>query len=401
MKILEVCPYSAGICGVWTRVLEESKRLSKLGFEIKIFSSNAVKGSNEIAPSREKIGSKGVSPGGKIEILRFPFKKLGGESFMSWDFEKEALNYSPDIIFTHNYRHLHTTKCLKIVDKLRKKGKKCKVFLVTHAPFERRLTRTFLQNLIVKFYDLFIGRQTINKFDKILAITKWEMPYLLKLGAKKEKIIYIPNGISPEFFSLKKQAKKEQKTGNFLTNSPKRGRVKEENKILFLGRISPIKNLEVLIKAMDFVKNKNILLEIAGPSEKNYFIKLKNLIQELGLNNQIKFSLPIYNLKEKIAKIDSCKIFILPSKMEGMPQSLVEAMAREKIVIGSNSLAIRDLIKDGENGFLFEFDNPKDLAKKINEALSQKNSAIKKQARKSVEHFSWDKVIKKIVNIIK
>ena len=347
MKILEVCPYSAGVCGVWTRVLEESKRLSKLGFEIKIFSSNAVKGEDKIAPSREKIG--------KIEILRFPFKKLGGESFMSWDFEKEALDYSPDIIFTHNYRHLHTTKCLKIVDKLRKKGKKCKVFLVTHAPFERRLTRTFLQNLIVKFYDLFIGRQTINKFDKILAITKWEMPYLLKLGAKKEKIIYSPNGIPEEFFSLKKQTK-------------------EENKILFLGRISPIKNLEVLIKAMDFVKNKNILLEIAGPSEKNYFIKLKNLIQELGLNNQIKFSLPIYNLKEKIAKIDSCKIFVLPSKMEGMPQSLVEAMAREKIVIGSNSLAIRDLIKDKENGFLFEFDNPKDLAKKINEALSQKNS---------------------------
>ena len=220
MKILEVCPYSAGICGVWTRVLEESKRLSKRGFEIKIFSSNAVKGSNEIAPSHEKLGPKGVSSGVKIEILRFPFKKLGGESFMSWDFEKEALNYSPDIIIAHNYRHLHTTKCLKIAEKLKGENKKCKVFLVTHAPFERKLTRTFLQNLIVKIYDLFIGRKTINKFDKILAITKWEMPYLLKLGAKKEKIIYIPNGISPEFFSLKKQAKKEQKTGNFLTNSP-------------------------------------------------------------------------------------------------------------------------------------------------------------------------------------
>ncbi|MBI2057046.1 glycosyltransferase family 4 protein [Candidatus Pacearchaeota archaeon] len=255
---------------------------------------------------------------------------------MSWNFEKEALDYSPDIIIAHNYRHLHTTKCLKIAKRLKEKGKKCKVFLVTHAPFERRLTRTFLQNLIVKFYDLFIGRKTINKFDKILAITKWELPYLLKLGAKKEKIIYSPNGISEEFFKQKKF--KEDK-----------------NKILFLGRIAPIKNLEVLIKAMNLVKNKKILLEIAGPSEKNYFIKLKNLIQELKLNNRVKFSLPIYNLKEKIAKIDSCQIFVLPSKTEGMPQSLVEAMAREKIVIGSNSLAIRDLIKDGDNGFLFEF----------------------------------------------
>lgn len=374
MKILEVCPYSAGICGVWTRVFEESKRLSNLDFEMKIFSSNAVKGANKTAPAHEKIEG--------IEITRFPFKKLGGESFMSWNFEKEALDYSPDIIIAHNYRHLHTTKCLKIAKRLKEKGKKCKVFLVTHAPFERRLTRTFLQNLIVKFYDLFIGRKTINKFDKILAITKWELPYLLKLGAKKEKIIYSPNGISEEFFKQKKF--KEDK-----------------NKILFLGRIAPIKNLEVLIKAMNLVKNKKILLEIAGPSEKNYFIKLKNLIQELKLNNRVKFSLPIYNLKEKIAKIDSCQIFVLPSKTEGMPQSLVEAMAREKIVIGSNSLAIRDLIKDGDNGFLFEFDAPKDLAEKINEALSQKNSEIKKQARKSVEHFSWDKVIKKIVEVVK
>ncbi|MDP2672348.1 MAG: glycosyltransferase family 4 protein, partial [Nanoarchaeota archaeon] len=351
MKILEVCPYSAGICGVWTRVLEESKRLNNLGFEIKIFSSNAVKGTNEIAKEREEING--------IKILRFPFKKLGGESFMSWNFEKEALNYSPDIIIAHNYRHLHTTKCLKIAEKLRGRGKKCKVFLVTHAPFERRLTRTFLQNLIVSFYDFFIGRQTINKFDKILAITKWEMPYLLKLGAKEEKIIYIPNGIPEEFFSLKKRAK-------------------EENKILFLGRISKVKNLETAIKSMAYLKDKKIKLEIVGPAERNYFIKLKNLIQELGLNNRIKFSPPIYNLKEKIAKIDSCKIFILPSKSEGMPQSLIEAMAREKIVIGSNSLAIRDLIKDKENGFLFEFDNPKDLAKKIDEALQQKNLEIKK-----------------------
>jgi len=374
MKILEVCPYSAGICGVWTRVLEESKRLSKLGFEIKIFSSNAIKGTNKTAPVYEKIE--------EIEITRFPFKKLGGESFMSWDFEKEALEYSPDIIITHNYRHLHTTKCLKIAEILRKKGKKCKVFIVTHAPFERRLTRTFLQNLIVKFYDLFIGPKTLNKFDKILAISHWEIPCLIKAGAKKEKILYIPNGISEEFFKQKKF--KEDK-----------------NKVLFLGRISPIKNLEVLIKAMNSVKNKKILLEIVGPSEKNYLIKLKNLIKKLGLSSRIKFSPPIYNSKEKIAKIDSCQIFILPSKSEGMPQSLIEAMAREKIVIGSNSLAIRDIIQDKKNGFLFEFDNSKDLAKKINEVLQQKNSEIKKQARKSVEHFSWDKVIKKIVEVIK
>ncbi|HLD38634.1 MAG TPA: glycosyltransferase family 4 protein, partial [Candidatus Nanoarchaeia archaeon] len=176
---------------------------------------------------------------------------------------------------------------------------------------------------------------------------------------------------------------------------------REENKILYLGRVSPKKKLETLIKAISYLKDKKIILEIVGPREEKYYAYLLKVIKKTNAQNRIKFLESIYNIKDKIKKLDSAKIYILPSRVEGMPQSLIEAMAREKIVIGSNSLAIRDLIKNKENGFLFEFDNPKDLAKKINEALSQKNSEIKKQARKSVEHFSWNKVIKKIVEIIK
>ncbi len=375
MKILEVCPYSAGICGVFTRVLEESKRLNKLGFEVKIFSSDFEKGRNKKVPLNDKIEN--------IEIKRFPALKLGGESFMSWDFEKEAIDYSPDIIFTHNYRHLHTTKCLKIAEKLRKRGKKCKIFLVTHAPFpEGDVTRSILAKLVVKFYDKFIGSRTLNKFDKILTISHWEIPFLLKAGARKDKIIYIPNGIPEEFFTQKKTEK-------------------EENKILYLGRISPKKKLETLIKAIKYIKDKKIKIEIVGPREKNYYEYLLKIIKTENVQNRIKFLESIYNIKNKIKKLDSAKIYVLPSRVEGMPQSLIEAMAREKIVIGSSSLAIRDLIKDKENGFLFEFDNPKDLAKKINEALEQKNSKMQKQAKKSVENFSWEKAIKKIVEVIK
>jgi glycosyltransferase involved in cell wall biosynthesis len=52
-------------------------------------------------------------------------------------------------------------------------------------------------------YDNTIGKSTINKFDKIIAITKWEYPYLKKLGLKENKISYIPNGIPEQFFSQK------------------------------------------------------------------------------------------------------------------------------------------------------------------------------------------------------
>jgi len=101
-------------------------------------------------------------------------------------------------------------------------------------------------------------------------------------------------------------------------------------------------------------------------------------------------------MKKKIEKIDSAKIFVLPSKTEAMPQSLIEAMAREKIVIASNNRGARELVSEGKNGYLFQIGNQKELAEKIDGALESKNKNIQKQARKSVEKFSWDKVIKEL-----
>jgi len=376
MRILELCNFSAGVCGVWARVREESIRLAKLGYEVKVFSSNSVKGSDEIAKPEESIND--------VKIKRYPFIKLGGESFMHWfgkSAQREALEYKPDVIIAHNYRQLHTTKALKIAKRLKKQGLKCKVFLVTHAPFvEGDITRSFLAKKAVWFYDKFIGKKTLKKFDKIVVISQWEIPFLEKSGADKNKTIYIPNGIPEEFFTQKIS--------------------KEENKILFLGRISPKKKIETIIKAMALIKDKKTILEIVGPQEKGYFEMLESLVKSLNISNRVKFSYPIFDIANKIKKIDSARIFILPSRVEGMPQSLIEAMAREKIVIGSDSIAIRDLIKDGKNGYLFEFDNPQDLARKIDAALSSNNKNIKKEARKFVEKFSWNKIIFKIENII-
>jgi len=373
MKILELTNFSEGACGVWVRAREEAIRLADKGHEVLVLSSNAVKGKDELANKEENIN--------KVRIKRLPFTKLGGESFMFWNFEDEALKFSPDVIIAHNYRQLLTTTALKVARKLRKRGKECKVFLVTHAPFvEGNITRSFIATLVVKLYDMFIGPLTINKFDKVLTISKWETRYLRNIGLKKNKIAYIPNGIPEQFFKQKKK--------------------KEEHKILFLGRISIKKNLQTLIEAIPLIKDKKIKVEIVGPKEKGYSDNMASLVKELNLSDRIKFLDPIYDIKEKIKKIDSSKLYILPSRVEGMPQALIEAMAREKIVIGSDSIAIRDLIKNKENGYLFEFDKPKSLAHTIDMVLSENSKTIKKNAKKSVQEFNWSKVIGKIEGVI-
>jgi len=364
MKIVILSNFShPSICGVWTRAQHEAKLLAK-HHEVRIFSSNSIKGT--------KLKSEKEAILGNLKITRFPSIKLGGESFLYWNFAKEILKFKPDIIMAHSYRQLHTTKALKITKKL-----KCKVFLVTHAPFvEGNITRTLPAKIAVKFYDKFIAPITINKFDKIIAITKWEIPYLLKLGAKKDKIVYIPNGIPDEFFTQKKST--------------------ENKKILFLGRIAPIKNIETLIRSMRLLKDKDINLEIVGPAEEEYLKKLKSIMKG---DKRITFTKPIYNIEDKIKKIDSAKIFVLPSIRESMPQSLIEAMAREKIAISSDNKGARDLIEDDKNGYLFKVGNYKELAQKINQALKN-GSKIGKEAKKSVEKFSWSKVIQDTLKLI-
>ena len=79
-----------------------------------------------------------------------------------------------------------------------------------------------------------------------------------------------------------------------------------------------------------------------------------------------------------------------------MPQSLIEAMARGKIVISSDNLAGKELITDSKNGFLFKMRDYKELSEKINKILDKNNEKLKKEARKSVEKFKWDKIIGRI-----
>lgn len=361
MKILELTNFSAGACGVFTRVFQESIELKKKGHEVLILSSNAIKGSNELAPEHEIRED--------IKIKRFPFSRLGGESYMSWDFEQAALEFKPDIIIAHSYRHPHTKKALKIAKQL-----DIKCFLVTHAPFiEDNKTRSFFDGLAVNFYDKFIGKKIINQFTKIIAITHWEMPYLEKLGAKKDKIVYIPNGISKEFFI--------QRTAP------------EQDKILFFGRISPVKNIENLINALALIKNK-IKLEIVGPAEIDYMVSLKYIVKEKNLEESITFADAIYNIKDKITKIDSAKIFILPSKSEAMPQALIEAMARGKLVIASRTNGAKEIIKDNETGLLFDIDSEHELAQLIDFSLDANNKLkiknIKEHAKEHAKAYSWD-----------
>ncbi|MBU3906879.1 MAG: glycosyltransferase family 4 protein [Nanoarchaeota archaeon] len=374
MKILIVTAFSAGFDGLWARIEKETELLAGEGHEVYVFSSNIKRGSGEIEYAPEFEEKKGV------KIYRFKTYFHIGQNTFFWNYTDRALKLYPDIIICHAYRQYYSTVALKIANRL-----KIPCILVTHAPFLEKGIRDWKLDIIAWLYDRFVGRRILNKYSKIFTITKWEIPYLLKLGVKKENIIYMPNGIPEEFFKIG-----IKKPRNKL------------KKILFLGRVAPVKDIGTLIRAVKLLEKEKIILELVGPVEEEYGEQIKNLIHNLSIENKIKMPGPVCDLGEKINIIDSCDVFVLPSKREGMPQSLVEAMAREKIVISSNTQGGKEIIKDKENGYLFQIGNESELAEKISLGLQENdlNKQIAKQARKSVERFSWDKLIKQINNVL-
>jgi glycosyltransferase involved in cell wall biosynthesis len=371
IKVLEICEFSSGACGVWTRVKQESIELKKRGYEVFVFSSNQIKGTNKTDKEYEEIEG--------VKIYRFPIKFQVGENALFWDFEKKALEINPDIIMAQVYRHPHTNQALKVARKLRKKGNDCKIFLVTHAPFVSPELRGFKLTLLTKVYD-FLYARNMNKFDKVITITSWELPYLYDLGLKKEKIVYIPNGIPSPFFKIKINSFKSKK-------------------VIFLGRIAPVKNLETLFKAFEIVKKKNKTaeLEIIGPIEQGHE-HIKNFETE-----RVKFLPPIYDLNKKISKLNESDIFVLPSVREAMPQALIEAMSLGKIAISSTTEGGKEIVKDNETGFLFKIGDEKELAEKILFCLDKKNKnlieRIRKNSKKKTLEFQWDVLISKIEDL--
>ena len=98
-KILEICNFSSGVSGVWTRVFEESKRLA-IKNEVYVFSSDL--DNNNVNPIKEEIIEK-------VKVRRFHVTNRMGYALF-FDFEKEAMALQPDIIICHGYRKPYLNK---------------------------------------------------------------------------------------------------------------------------------------------------------------------------------------------------------------------------------------------------------------------------------------------------
>ena len=136
---------------------------------------------------------------------------------------------------------------------------------------------------------------------------------------------------------------------------------KEIKDLLCVARLSSEKGLAVLVHALRLLRNKGYDLELRlagdGPAE-DY---LKKLADESGLTEQVHF-LGFLTEDEVVRELQNSDLFILPSFVEGVPVSAMEAMAVGVPVIATNIGGTSELIEDGQTGILVRPSDPEILA---------------------------------------
>ena len=119
----------------------------------------------------------------------------------------------------------------------------------------------------------------------------------------------------------------------------------DERILLYLSRLSPKKNPEMLIRSfanLDLPKTKLVL---AGPNESGYLEKLQSIRKELGLESDIIFTGPLYG-NEKISELVDADIFVLPSTNENFGNVIAESVAAGTPVVITDKCGIAPYIKD-------------------------------------------------------
>lgn len=141
----------------------------------------------------------------------------------------------------------------------------------------------------------------------------------------------------------------------------------ESNKIVFVGRVTGEKKIDVLIKALaKLPADLNATLEIVGGGD--LLNHLQQLVAQLGLKDRVSFT--GYVTDEQLrAALTSAKVFAMPSIAELQSIATMEAMATGLPVVGADAMALPHLIHDGDNGFLFEPNNVDDLRDKLEKVM--------------------------------
>lgn len=203
-----------------------------------------------------------------------------------------------------------------------------------------------------------LRRRLLMKADRYIGLTDQIRSELLELGLDGRRVVATPNGVDTGVFY--------PWVGDRRALRRKLGLPGEDKIIIFVGRLTHVKRLDLLIRGLRQVRDRlpeaRLVLVGDGPLR----LELEQLAASLDLESSVIFA---GSRPDVAAYMQASDLLVLPSETEGLSIALLEAMACGLPVVVSDCDGNRELVTDGLNGMVFPRGNENALAQKIKTLL--------------------------------
>ncbi len=362
--------------GVVTSILAFKKELENRGNQVHIVAVGNSETKNLVKQNKDITIVRGV------KFNRYPQYIFSLTPFTA---SFKVRKFNPDIL------HLQTPFTVGLYGLMSSKINNYPVIGSFHTLFNKKeiieeylTSNEQMKNFLIKYSWKYL-KYFYNKCDATVVPSESIKKYLAAKSIKNINVI--PNGIDIRRFNPSKYS---QSLRNNLLG--KRG--DDTNIVLYLGRLSREKNVDVLINAASYLKNDKIKFVIGGTGP--LLDKYKEMVNNKGLGEKFKFvgfvketDLPNYYA--------SADVVCLPSTFETQGIVSLEALASGTPVVGADYLALKNLITNGKNGELFKPMSAKDCALKIKKVINNKSSY--KEPEKTAREYSIEKMTDKLLNL--
>lgn len=234
----------------------------------------------------------------------------------------------------------------------------------------------------------------IDSVERVICATEQERTQIVSLyGAARDKVSVIPLGVDLDRFQPADQADARAELGL----------LPDQRVVLFVGRIEPLKGVDILINAAAMLESDvdcSVLIVGGDESSIAQVAKLRDLARERGIEQRVAFvgavdheRLPLY--------YNAADVCVVPSHYESFGLVAVEAMASGTPVVASRVGGLTGTVKDGETGYLVPWLCPEPFAERIELLLDneQLRRSLGETAREVVGRYRWENVAGAVLDV--
>jgi glycosyltransferase involved in cell wall biosynthesis len=340
-----------------------SARQTRSGHRIQLFTAR-----RDNLPRHQKMDGYTVT---RLDSVWMPWESLGMSNPLTPALYGSVARSRCDLVDAH--AHLFWTTALAV-----------KAALDTGKPVVTTVhgflaLRDWLANTSQRLYLLSVGAWALRNSSRVVCLTRSDAEQVASLGVKRGNIRVIPTAVD-----LGTVTRRESGGENAV----------------WIGRMVPEKGLQTLLEALAKLgeaKAPSTLVVGDGPMRS----RLIALCQRLGISDSVRFKRSATRSEVRTLLRDS-GIFVLPSLKEGLPLSLLEAMAESNMIIASRLSSIEEVL--GDAGLYFTPGDASELADVL--ARASGDPVLRRQkgqaAREIVERrFSWKVVLPQLDDLYK